>query len=242
VSSAELVQLVRLIVASQSSPGFWTATHVLILLNAILAAGSVSAVVAAIFSIRSSNRVASATEKSVEQERRSISAAIRPIVGDVPLDRSSRTKGTPPTGFIYGMDFDGKMGIEVPFRNIGQGPCFLKNIAVIGADKVTVPAVASVGVLPPLEVGSVSLQLKIGEYGYEAVTNAMIAGEWVVSIFYHDSAGDQRSHTNFTIRHGAYNRSGQWAVDLVELWTCDEDWLDILSSRREVMRMPPGNG
>jgi hypothetical protein len=107
--------MMDLMLLAAHAQGFWTGTHTLILLNAILAAAALITALVGLLTIRASNRVAEATEKSaasasestrvageqvvlgqkqidlgqrqLDQDLRALAASVQPLVTDVPLDQ-----------------------------------------------------------------------------------------------------------------------------------------------------------
>lgn len=225
--------------------GWFTATHILVLTNMVLAA-------VALLTIRSSNRVARASEQqavkateqtdvskqTLEQERAALLASVRPVVAEFPLgisitderrDGSIFTPARDQGQVSFDCDQANTLSLIVPIRNIGAGPAFVHHARVKIIPSAVVEAIVSHEVIPSDgERAIVWIDVPEIHPYHEALFAAERSGGLDVAVFYSDLDGVQRTQTVLHIEMGS--SSNPWRdqagfVSGIQFYECDTQWV-----------------
>jgi len=233
--------------------GFWTATHVLIVLNGVLAVAALGTMFVGVLAIRASNRLAASSEDAVgvasdqldlvteqirlgygqlELERSSLEASIRPVVVDVPVGLYLGEGG------LIGQDrgeisctfgTDQSIDLSVPVRNIGSGPAFVRRALLTTGPGNVLDAEANRRVIPTGELAKIFIKVRPDFIGHGAVAAAVTSvGALAVALEYSDLGGEQRTQTLvhlYRFRSADGHSQGHFLVEQVELFPCDDNWV-----------------
>jgi hypothetical protein len=222
-----------------TATGFWTANHLLVLLNAVLALATVAAVGVSITVARAANRQATATDNTVkatndqlilgrdqlEQEREALLASVRPLVVDVPLGAfvDYRTAQEIDQGAVRSLlGGDGSIILHVPIRNVGVGPAFLRTAMLLPRPGTILIATTTGNVLPTNELGAVDILASVSDEAFPIVKASRLAGSLVIAVDYADLGGQQRTRT---LLHLGQTSNETAPVTQVQLFRCDEKWV-----------------
>jgi hypothetical protein len=159
------------------------------------------------FTIRSSNRLARATEGSVQTERDALLASTQPIIVV--------------TGAGVGLTISADAAeVRLSIRNIGNGPAFLRAVEFATGSHEPLSSVPTYDfVLPPKEDTLVGYRLSKDETYFDELRQDY--GEFAFGINYDDISGSQRLRT--VVRAEIFARNGV-RVLAVGLYRCDAKW------------------
>jgi hypothetical protein len=237
---ADLSNDVLMTVASTS---WWTANHILILINGVLAAASVGAVIASLKTIKATNRVVTATEEQAKklgeqveidkellvQEKRVLLTSTKPLLVEVPLGvviEKVEFHGVRELdqGRIYWeVDRNERIGIRVPFRNVGSGPAFIHSVYFSPNVGAVVKGWASSGVVPVGELVNAYYEFTPGSTFFSVRNEWLAAGHIMAGILYSDLGSNQKFQSVLSVQHAKDSES--FFADQVLLYNCDENWI-----------------
>jgi len=228
-----------------STAGFWTATHLLILLNAVLALCAVASTVAALRATKSTEKLVEATndqvmtlsrqvdieQQQLDQEKSVQLDSVRPLVADVPLGvkvmmppESGASKPIDRGSVVWAKDTDNVIRISVPFRNIGAGPAFIHKVFFTPSVGIVVWGESMSNVVPIGEMSNAYYWFTEGS-GYSSRADSWLeAGHIKVGIWYSDIGTNQRFQSVLEVEKKESLLSG-FAVKRVLIYRCDEQWL-----------------
>lgn len=237
---ADLSNDVLMTVASTS---WWTANHILILINGVLAAASVGAVIASLKTIKATSRVVTATEEQakklgeqvevdkelLEQEKKVLLASTKPLLVEVPLGKvleKIQFHGVHELdqGRIYWeKGRDEGISIRVPFRNVGSGPAFIHRVYFSPNVGTVVKGWASSGVVPVGELVNAYYEFTPDSPFFSVRNEWLATGHIMAGILYSDLGSNQRFQSVLSVQRA--NDSESFYADQVLLYNCDENWI-----------------
>jgi len=226
-----------------SSVSWWTSTHVLVLIDSILALSSLLAATAALSTIKSSNRVVSATEQQanalalqvdievqqLNQAKDVLLTSVRPLLVNVPRHTHSRMAGINRSNEIdlseiyWGVNGDSII-IRVPFRNVGTGPAFVHRVFFSPKVGVVMEGTATSGVVPMQELVWATYVFAPGTDFYGLKDELLEKGMIDVGIQYSDLGGIQRLQSVLEIGKGD-SKLYRFAAKRVRLYKCTDQWV-----------------
>jgi hypothetical protein len=192
-----------------SQSGFFTATHILVIVNVVLAASATATAIVGLMTIKSSNRVVSLSKEQLELERQALQASIKPLViargqhGDVDADYRNLNNI--------------ESQITMTVVNIGPGPAivhssFLEDgaghVFEAQSDKKIIEALSGVATI----------------WGSMPTSNwkpAITSNEIHVGINYSDVADSQRTQSLLTLCNP---RTNLFRLHKFEVYLCDAKW------------------
>lgn len=162
--------------------------------------------------------LAAVTGQQVAEDREAMEIAVRPVIVEVP--QGLLFSESDPVSLGLARDLgditltmnDTHTFLELPFRNIGSGAAVIAR-ATVAAGQLKSDAGSSHRVLPSHERGTIKAKC-------EFKTN-----QYTVVIDYSDVGPRQRFRTVMLVRPvpNAFNNGA--AVESVEVFVCDEDWV-----------------
>lgn len=225
--------------------GFWTATHLLIILNAVLASCAVASTFAALRATMSTEKLVEATnlqgaalakqvdieQQQLDQEKSVQLASVMPLIVDVPLGikvmmpPESGASGPIDLGAVYWeRDADNVVRISVPFRNVGAGPAFIHRVFFTPSVGLVTWGESRSEVVPVGELSSAYHGFTEGSGYYSLVDSWIEAGHMKVGVWYSDIGTNQRFQTVLEVA-SQENLMSSFAVQRVLIYRCDDQWL-----------------
>ena len=187
-------------IADLLATGFWTANHLLVFLNVVLAAAALATAFVGLRTIKSSNRVAAAAEDA-------LAASVQPLLVSVVNARGN-------TALVWNQDAD-PFVVGVPVMNIGPGPAIIHN-AELTTGSGSVKAASDKKIIPQGAAATVWATLPSEEVMNSALQNETL----VAGVMYSDLADGQRTESVITL-----SGSARWAlVHTIEIFECDDSW------------------
>ena len=225
-----------------ATTSWWTANHILILLNGVLAAASVGAVMASLLTIKSTNRIVTATEDQakklgeqvdldrdlLEQEKQVLLASTTPLLVEVPLGvviEKVEFHGVHELdqGRIYWeKDRNDQIAIRVPFRNVGSGPAFIHRVYFSPNVGAVVKGWTSSGVVPVGELVNTYYEFTPDSTFYSVRNEWLEAGHIMAGILYSDLGSNQKFQSVLSVQRT--KDSGSFFASQVLLYNCDDNW------------------
>jgi hypothetical protein len=228
-----------------TTAGFWTATHTLIILNAVLAAGSLITAGAALSSIKGTKGLVGATQEQVklvgsqvkieqdqlDQQRAVQLAGVTPLIVDLPLgtkivmpSQSGASALIDLGEIVWRKDFDGVFRISVPFRNVGTGPSFIHNVLFSPSAGLVVKGRTKSGVVPVDEHSYAFYSFNADSSYFSLAESWLAIGQMRVAIQYTDIGTNQRFQTDLDVKRNPVPTS-EFEVFRVQIFRCDVQWL-----------------
>jgi hypothetical protein len=228
-----------------TATGFWTATHLLILLNAVLALCAVASTVAALRATKSTEKLVEVSNEQVEtlskqveieqqqldQEKSVQLASVMPLIVDVPLGikvmlppESGASQPMDLAAVYWAKDPDKVFRISVPFRNVGAGPAFIHKVFFTPSVGLVTWGDSKSSVVPVGELSNAYYSFTDGSSYYTLVDSWIAAGHMKVGIWYSDIGTNQRFQSTLEVELQKSLLS-DFAVKRVLIYRCDEHWL-----------------
>jgi len=221
-----------------STHEFWTATHVIIAIDLLLALGSLGTAGAALWSIRDTKELIRGTNDQVaieqgqlDQQKEVQLASVMPLIVDVPLGvavvmppESGASLPLDRGAIEWRKDSDNVVRLSVPFRNVGTGPAFIHKVFFTIEPGLIVWGRSRSAVIP---VGEISAAY----YWFGPETDYFtIADDWMekghikVGIRYTDIGSNQRLQSTLQVRPHRTLLSN-FIAQRAEIYSCNENWV-----------------
>jgi len=197
--------------------GYWTTTHTLVVITAIVAVAAVGTMIAALVTTNSARRVAGAAEQQMEIATRGIGASVRPVIVTIPgeaVQLGVTQFGSPSRRRVH---------MTFRIRNIGPGPAFVRDVQFGAGPGHVLAARCDKMIVAPGQEAQISVLVPDTDPEFPAAASAAarIGRDTDFTIRYTDVGGDQRTATAFYISADTSNIP---RVDRVQLYRCNANW------------------
>jgi len=200
-----------------TATGYWTTTHVLVVLTAIVVAAALATMVAALGTMRSARRVARATEGQMEIATREAGASVRPVIVTIPGEAIQMGVSQ------FGSPSRRRVHIAFKIRNVGPGPAFVRDVQFGAGPGHVVAAQCDKMIMASGQEAQVSVLVPDTDPEFPAAASAAsrIGRDTDFTIRYTDVFGGQRTATAFYVSPDTANVA---RIDKVQLYWCDVNW------------------